>query len=160
MGTSTDAQICFGVLFEDGFEFPWDDEQWEGDVEQWWRCINNYVPPSEPYNDAYESGYAPGFSSGDPRIQEYYAAQSKWLKDNPLPIELVNYCSGDCEMYILALTHTVQTVSRGYPKPLDRGSYEPSMNDEKVLVDFCDKYGIDTGVVFYPSKWYLSSYWG
>lgn len=35
MGISTDGEICYGIIFEDGYEFPWDIDH-EGDPEMWW----------------------------------------------------------------------------------------------------------------------------
>lgn len=34
MTTSTNAELCFGIEFDEGYEFPWD-EEWE-DIEDWW----------------------------------------------------------------------------------------------------------------------------
>jgi hypothetical protein len=35
MGVSTDGQIGYGVVFEEGYKFPWDKYP-SGDIEDWW----------------------------------------------------------------------------------------------------------------------------
>ena len=50
MGCSASCAIVFGLLFEEGYQFPWiDDDDGSGDLEEWWREQNGYVPPFEPY---------------------------------------------------------------------------------------------------------------
>ena len=36
MGVSTDGQISFGILLDEGVETPWDDEKYAFDIEKWW----------------------------------------------------------------------------------------------------------------------------
>lgn len=48
MSTSTDGQICFGVVFEEDYEFPWDDEN---NFEKWWQTVNGFKPSFEIYDD-------------------------------------------------------------------------------------------------------------
>lgn len=33
MSTSTNGEICYGILFEEGYEFPWND----GEMIEWWE---------------------------------------------------------------------------------------------------------------------------
>lgn len=39
MSTDTSIQgiVCYGVLFEEGFIFPWDKKGQPGDLEEWWE---------------------------------------------------------------------------------------------------------------------------
>lgn len=47
MGMSTDGQLCFGICFEDGFEFPWDNEEFDNSIERWWNANKtDNTPPN------------------------------------------------------------------------------------------------------------------
>ena len=102
MSQSTDGQICFGIAFPEGFEFPWGD-----DSEKWWRTINGYKPPFKLYTDDNED-YLDELGNvtrerPEKRIDAYYEAQRRWDAKHPFPVLLVNYCSGDYPMWILAV---------------------------------------------------------
>ena len=65
MGVNTDGQICFGIKFEEGDEFPWEDVDGDYDLEEWWRRVNGYTNPHEsPWDE--KGGYKEGFSRDDP----------------------------------------------------------------------------------------------
>ncbi len=151
MSTSTDGQICFGVAFEEDFEFPWGD-----DIEAWWKDVNNYVNPEfNPFTE--EGDYKPGINNSDPRIQKHWTHQRQWEKDNPMPVDLINYCSGECPMFIIAVPQTVITANRGYPVTVDPELF--LLNEaiyKQQLLDFFNKYDIKSA----EPKWLLSSYWG
>ena len=58
MGQSTNGELWYGVVFEDGYEFPWDAEEFSGDLDDWWRTENTDHPcPVELVN--YCSGDSP-----------------------------------------------------------------------------------------------------
>lgn len=154
MGVSTDGQICFGIMFEEGAEFPWD-EDFGGDIDEWWMHVTGYVPSIHPYTG--DGKYAPGFSEHDPRIKEYYDEQRAWEKEHPCPIELVNYCSADCPMYIIAVPRTCNSCRRGYPEKFDPTDLTVKASEGEGLLEFCAKHGIE---VEGKPEWYLSSYWG
>jgi hypothetical protein len=142
MTTSTDGQICFGVLFEEGYEFPWDEDPWNGNSEAWWRDVNGYKPPFEMYNA--DGDYLGGVRPSQEKIDAYYAHRREWNKAHaPLPVEEVNVCSGDYPIYILAVPGTVKTAGRGYP-------VEIGVTDLAVKIDAADAF----------ATWYLSSFWG
>jgi hypothetical protein len=154
MGVSTDGEISYGILFEEGFKFPWDDDEYKGCVEEWWKSVNGY---QNPHFDPLDSSgnYKPGVTRDDPRVGVYFEHSREWLKANPVPVELVNCCSGDCPIYILAMPGTTLKAWRGDPK-----AFSPQQlvaPPAKQLTDFCDKYGIETSD---EPKWWLSSYWG
>lgn len=155
MGVSTDGQLCFGILFEEGYSFPWDDDEYEGDLEKYWRSLKGFVNPLEfPYDE--KGYYKPGFSFNDPRVRSYYEAANDWDKDNPIPITLVNYCSGDVPMYIIATKNI--SASRGSPGVIDPNFLNTDYEEEKKKIfDFLSACGIETTE---EPKWYLSSYWG
>jgi hypothetical protein len=118
MGISTDGSVCYGILFDEGFEFPWDDEENEGYIEDWWKNFN---------------------------------------EDVECPVEIVNVCSCDYPIHILAVKGSVRTCSRGYPTDIDMNTLLSSVGAKKhqELLEFCNKYKIDTDEE--TPKWWLGS---
>ena len=94
------------------------------------------------------------------QINEYYNHKQTFLKEHPVPVEIVNYCAGECPMFILAIPGTVKTASRGYPLrfvPKDLEAMIPSFDIVQTLRSFCKKYELKYQG---PPSWFLSSYWG
>ena len=91
MGTSNDGLMCYGVAFPEGFSFPWD-EQYDDD--------------GEIARDGMEFG-------------EWWLDEACNNEEKPCPVELVNYCSDGCEMFIVAIPDSVYTANRGYPVKFD-----------------------------------------
>lgn len=158
MGVSTDGQICYGILFEDGYEFPWDED---GDIEDWWNDIHgmkDWKPTVEIYNS--EGNYLNGIKPSKEAIDAYYderRAFKESLSIPPLPVEMVNVCSGDYPTYILAVPSSSKSASRGYPQEFDPQLLKVSEDELQALLGFCDKYELEYDG---EPKWYLSSYWG
>ena len=151
MGVSTNGQICFGVMLEEGVELPWGE-----DIEEWWRKVNDFKDVHEPWTE--EGEYAEGWEERDPRFKEYYDARREWLKKNPLPVALVNYCSGDYPMYILAVPETFIQCSRGYPTEISvPDSFIVTIDQATAVLDFIEKYEIECDK---KMRWWLSSYYG
>lgn len=151
MSVSTDGQLSFGILFEEGYEFPWDVIH-DGDIEDWWLWASGFEPSFYPYTP--EGEYKEGVSEKDPRIEAYFDERQAFQKEHPLGIGVVNYCSNDCPMYILSNKGT--SSRRGYPEAIDPEFLKLSDEAER-LIEFCKKYGIEYEC---EPKWYLSSYWG
>lgn len=155
MGQNTDGQICYGIDVSEGEELPWEDEEYKGDEEEWWMIESGFKwEGKEPFDE--HGNYAQGVKEGDPLIDEYFAARMKWCEEHPLPIEMVNTCSGDCPMWIVAVPGTLVTACRGYPESIDPSTLF-NIDPEKLAQwsAFCEKYGIEG-----EAGWYLSSYWG
>lgn len=150
MGMSTDATISYGVMLDEDYEFPWADFD---DIDNWWASIRGYKPPFELF-DA-DGNYLNGVEPSDGKVSEYFAHRREWETLNPLPVDLVNYCSGDYEMYILAVPGSTTTASRGYPKDVTDADLSMIPEGTETLRQFCEEFG-------FPSefKWWLSSYWG
>lgn len=163
MGTSTNGQICFGIPFEEDYEYPWDDEKYDGGFDDWWIYeICNYKNPFELYN---EEGYVGGKRPPEEKISEYFDTKNKFANKHPSPVGLVNYCSSDCDMYIVAIPKTCISNSRGYPEIFEPEKMVVSDKDRNELIIFCEKYcrPKDDESWEFPKmepKWYLSSYWG
>lgn len=154
MGVSTDGQICFGVAFDEGFGFPWEEEEYEGDEQKWWRDINGYKSPFELYDKRGE--YLDKNTSKD-RINEYYKHKHEWEEKNPFPISLVNCCSGEYPQYIIAVSSSCRSCSRGYPDEFDPKELVVTDAEVRDLINFLNKYEIEYEG---EPKWYLSSYLG
>jgi hypothetical protein len=153
VGTTTDGEINFGIVFEEGFEFPWSEED---GIDAWWREVNGYARPFELYDD--KGGYLNGVKPDEDKLHEYYRHGNEWDAANPLPVAEVNYCSGNCPMYMLAVPGSNLTSNRGYPKAFDPAELKVAPEQVQSLLDFCERYGIK-GEDMEP-RWYLTSYWG
>jgi hypothetical protein len=154
MSTSTDGQICYGILFEEDFEFPW--SEFDDDIEDWWRHINNYENPNpSPFDE--KGYYLPGIKRDSLEITKYFDHSREWDEKNPIPIKIVNYCSANEPMIILAVKRTVLTANRGYSTSFNPSSLVVSSEEREELLEFCEKY---IGKVPESPRWWLSSYWG
>lgn len=153
MSESTNGQLSFGVVFDEGFEFPWDLTH-EGDIDEWWRDIRGFVNPIEsPFTP--EGQYKPGIDRDSPFISEYFAKRREWGEANPLPVDVVNYCSGDYPLHILATKHMI--ARRGYPERVDADFFEDTDKSANELRAFMSEFGIESDGEI---GWWLSSYWG
>lgn len=161
MGVSTDGFICFGLKFDEDVEFPWSEQD---SLESWWKDVNGYQNPFELYGS--DGNYLPHVKLVGDRFNlrptddvwdAFYGPMLAWEKANPLPIELVNYCSGDCPMWIIALPDTVTRARRGYPVEINDAYVSIEAAKTVPLLDFCAKYGISGGE---GPQWWLGSYWG
>ena len=134
MSISTDAYLSYGIMFPEGYVFPWDSyceddyegyEGYEGDMEAWWRDHRSYTA-------------------------------------EVCPVTPVNYCSGNYEMLILAVPSSVRNGWRGHPTEIELAELIIDPKEEKDLIDFCEKYcklEYNCEIPHFEPKWYLSSYW-
>lgn len=159
MSTSTDGQLSFGLIFDEGFEFPWCDEDGDGDeddfIRAWWYKRNSYGDPTLKLYDSDGNCVEPESSRGE-AVARLYSERREWEEAHPIPIQVVNYCSCDSPMLMLATRHF--SASRGYPKELDLEclvslDLEP---DRQILSAFLEEYGIESD---HEPQWFLSSLW-
>lgn len=155
MGVLTNGQICYGNVYEEGFEFPWDAAPFDGDEEGWWRVECGYKPSQVLFDD--KGNYLNGIKPSDEAVRAHFAEQQAFDDAHPLPVGLVNYCSGECPMWILAVPSTVRSNRRGYPRPFDPQELVVSSDEKKALYEFCVKYNLISDT---DAGWYLTSYWG
>lgn len=163
MGVSTNGQLCYGIPFPEGFEFPWG----KNSEEEWWREVNGYKPPFMLYGE--DGDYLNGNKPPEALIDQYYKHQRDWEEANPLPIELVNYCSGDYPMYMIAVKGSMTNNSRGFAQAINPAELVVTDEQKQVLLDFIEKHmkeKIDehnedeyNDKVTLEPQWYLSSYW-
>ena len=132
MGVETNGQICYGIFFEEGTEFPWGE-----DLEEWWVCAK-----------IAELKYTGG---RPPRV-----SYNSILEMHPIPVREVNYAHQDCYSIILATPSSFKRAYRGYP--ITFTPEELKVTDKEALISFCKKYIPEyTGE---QPEWYLSSYYG
>lgn len=91
------------------------------------------------------------------QIVKYYDEKKDFLNKNPLPFLLVNYCSAEYPMYILAVPETFKVCWRGEPTIFDPKELVVDSEKEKIFVDFIKQYIPEQEIEL---KWYLSSLWG
>ena len=169
MGISTDGQICFGVAFPESFEFPWDVDPYDGDIEEWWLIsVHGYERPFELYDKL--GNYIDGVEPSEEKSDEYYNHYRKFKKSHPpVPIERVDYCSDSAAMEIIAISSTVLTCQRGYPVKFDPAKLTAPKEEIKILKKFLSdhitvvkedwEYDEDFDTSLTP-HWFLSSYYG
>jgi len=159
MGQSTNGQLCYGIVFDEGFEFPWTNFDGDGgELEDWWiEVAHGYKPPFECFDE--DGDYLPGFKTHDPRVDEYFSHRRAFKNAHPLPVVEVNYCSGDYPMYILAVPQSCRSNYRGDPKSIDPAQLVVTADQVNLLLDFCKTHGIELTAEQSP-QWWLSSYWG
>ena len=140
MSTSTNGQICYGIAFEQDAEFPWDER---GDIEDWWVYdVLGFKHSFELFDD--NGNYINGVKPSEERPGEYFDERQEFWKNKPLPVEIVNYCSCDRPVYILAVPGTMFNNYRG-----DAVQFEPKLlrvdtEKKEAFLDFCRKHGIET----------------
>lgn len=153
MGQGTDGQLYYGVVFEEGFEFPWSGDEFDDDIEQWWGSDQDFG--ENPFTP--QGSYKEGWSGGDPRTKAYFAKRRAWLAENPPPFQEVNVCSDSYPIYMLALPGYGGKASRGCPEKVPPEDLFVPSSDIDQFKAALTKLGIkfkaeDLG-------WYLSSYW-
>jgi len=155
MGQSTNAQLCYGIAFEEGTEFPWTDDKYAFDIDDWWLDVQGFKPTVEIYDE--EGNWLNGVSRDEETVNAYYNERAEFRRTmKPLPVELVTHCSCDYQMHILAVKGTLITAIRGNPEEINPDKFWLYQEDIDALLEFCGDYGIEyeTG-----PRWWLSSLW-
>jgi hypothetical protein len=137
--TSATANLSYGFIFEEGFEFPWTDDE-DCDIEEWWMDVNGYVNPVEcPFDDKGE--YKVGFTIADADAR--WRNHREWLKSNPVPVEIVEYGWAQNPCIILAVKE-LRSNSDCDPVAVNPDSRSISEEGHQRLVEFVRKFGIET----------------
>lgn len=154
MGVSTDGQISYGIIFEEEFEFPWDNEKYHEEIDDWWLYgVHGFKHSVEIYDET--GGYLNGKEPDKETLNRYFTETREFLKAHPLPIAVLNYCSCDYPMYALVLPRTVMTAHRGSPECFNPETLRVTEEERNALIGFCSTYGIECG----EPAWFLSSLW-
>lgn len=147
MGVSTDAILCYGVPFPEGYEFPWQTID-SYDFEDWWLLK---VCGLEPRKDGED------FSTDYDRYRAFREV-------NPCPVTLVHHCSDSCTMYIIAARGYYKKAWRGKPQAIDTDSLTLAKEHRHAVIDFCNTHCQPTNsydeLPEIDPKWYLCSWWG
>lgn len=142
MGISTEGIIAYGIICEEGYEFPWVlDEECDGDIDEWWRKVNGFTPLYNLYDE--EGNYAKGFYDGDPRVKEHFLHMREWEVNNPMPVQMENYCSGGCSYFALIVPGSVIKCYRGHATRFDPSGLTVSEEGKQDLEDFVEQWGIE-----------------
>ena len=88
---------------------------------------------------------------------QYYEERRAWKDAHPLPFELVNYCSNEEAMYIVAIPGTIKNGRRGYPERIDPGKLVVKEEKVEKLLAFLVEHKMKPRG---KPGWWLSSYWG
>lgn len=148
MTVSTDGILCCGVAFDEDARFPWhkpdSKEGAEEEFEKWWAERCGIAEPAGEFTDA--------------RLIEfraYWDAQRRAVEK--CPVELVNYCSSDCPMYIVAARGSVRVARRGLPNSIDLTvTNYATKRFQDAVTGFCAEIGLPCE----SPSWLLCSYWG
>lgn len=88
MGTSSNAHIGYGIILDEGVELPWEEEG----LDKWYCRASHGKDFGGKYREMWD-----------------------FLRQNPIPFQLENYCSGEYPIYALVVTGTIKTATRGRP---------------------------------------------
>ncbi|MHC4121838.1 MAG: hypothetical protein ACYSWO_30575 [Planctomycetota bacterium] len=155
MGSHPDATICYGIAFNEDYEFPWE----EGDLEsfeEWWLKEQGYVNP-HPFPYTPDGQRKSGITREDAMV--YHGHKRTWLKENPPPVRLVTGYSSDYPFYVLAVPGTVDTAHEGGPLPIDPNLMVVTTEERLALIGFCATY-VDPEADKWISGWLLTAYYG
>ncbi len=142
MGVSTDAILCYGIPFPEGYEFVWR----EDGIDDWWPIQCGMDPKGE-----------------DESWLDFYKRQHEFEKLHPIPALEIRHCSDGYPMYIIAAAGHSRYASRGYPAKIDTTIFNVSDEVRLALIEFCKKYCPPVENDEYPElepAWYLCSFWG
>ena len=143
MGINVLGGLTYGIKFPEGFEFPWDSEKYGGDIDEWWQGVAGFKPIAKsPFDNLGEWRSDICENERDKIYDAWAAERNSWNSSNPIPVELINYCNPEQEMYILAVPIGIgcdwgdPIVFKGLP--------ELSLKDLTSVNDFCNEFSIDT----------------
>jgi hypothetical protein len=140
MGTTTKGVIFHGIMFPDEFDFPWNGDKYDGNIDEWWiyECC--------------------GYKGTDE-----YSERKEFLKENPIPIALAWTYSYEYTCFGIAAIGSIVESSDDVTE-LNFSEMEINDVERNSVIDFCEKYikTEDEGDDFpeLKTKWYLSGFHG
>jgi len=157
MGMTSYAKLIFGCDLGDedaGLELPWDTEEFDHDLEGWWRTVKGYKPPFELYNS--EGARLPIWTAE--KRDELYHHRKEFDEENPCPVEINYIGHPDFSGQVLS-TKSHQIFRSEWSEALEIKSEDlfQTSKMEATLQAFCAEYGIK------PLKgpcWILGAYYG
>jgi hypothetical protein len=162
MGQSTNAILSWGIQFEDGEGAPWAEKAEEAGFDPWSDdylafALCDIKPFNGPEDDWGERG-SPEYEAISARYSAYYDKKEVALAG--LGVEFLHHCSGDYPMYMLVISGSEQSASRGYPESINPREMEMAVengNWPQTLRAVMEKLEIDGDK---DMGWTLCSYWG
>lgn len=157
MGMDIKGQICFGVKFEEDYEFPWDKKEYDYDINDWWLYeVLKYKPSFTLYDN--NGDYLGGKTPPSNIVIKYYEERRIFIENSQtLPIELINYYIDSYSMFIIAVPGTyIHSLSYDLVC-FDPMNLKVTQEQTQNLVDFCNKYELK--YIGEPG-WYISGYYG
>lgn len=149
MSISINGNLCYGVLFDSSFHFPWKSP---GELEDWWQKVQGFKPRFYPFDN--KGDYLEGLNRYSSDVSIYFDEVCEWERKNPVPIEMVNYYSGDCPMYIITTPVAAFSSSGGNPISIDpQALLFLEQKTRLVLLQFFNRFEIECES---EPSWYLS----
>lgn len=147
MGIDGYGQLCYGILFEEEYLFPW--YELDEDIDDWWVYVIHKRPrfktvKNNDWNKEIEK-----------KFTVFLNEEEKFLETHPIPVEIVLIGSDSWSRTIIALKNHEFSVC-GDPLIIKSEDLTITVEKTKILTDFCKKY---LSVELKP-HWYLSSYMG
>ncbi len=134
MGQSTDALLAFGVcLAQEGGELDFLAHASCDDLDDMIRA---------------EAGISDGEYG-----EVWKAAKAAY------PVDLIQHCSGDYPMWILAVRGTNLLARRGYPEDFDPAKLTVTQDQIEALKAFVEKHAIELADGEFKPSWLLFSNW-
>ena len=138
MGQSTDANLYYGIQFDEDFPPPGKEE--DLDWEEFYAMRMGLPPIEAPYGNETKEMYS-----------KYWELKRKLVENSVCKIGM--HCSCDYPMYYVCIGKSETRASRGYPKVIKNLEVEP--NWDNTLREFCGLMGLK----YEQPQWWLSSMW-
>lgn len=153
MGMSADAVLCYGMEFEEGYEFPWSEID---DIDEWWRNELGFKHKKEIWKRD-GSAYLDGITEEEKKF--YYQEIHDFNEANPCPVSLVYCGSMDSGYYstVIAATEPMIRASWEKAEPFDPEGFKISPQVLHKYYEFMNKYFED---IFEGGKWLIACNWG
>ena len=133
MGVSTDAILCYGIAFDEDTVFPWQTDDADWDILDWWRDLLGFHHSFEMFDEQGE--WIGGKEWPQEQQDAYYEEVSAFDREHPtLPVEVVEHGSDRTPMFILAVPSSVYLAKRGYPEQIDLKKLFVMPNQSDALV--------------------------
>lgn len=150
------GQICFGIAFTEGIEFPWDRDGYNGNIDNWWvYSVLEFHPSFELYD--IKGDFLEGMKPPQEKMDAYWQERYDFKKQTrPLPVQLINYCNSEYPHWILAIPSSIVVAYECEPVAFNPSGLKVTKKAKEDLINFCRQHGIDFEE---EPKWWLSSYW-
>jgi hypothetical protein len=151
MGMDASAALSFGMEFEEGYEFPWGDDE----IDEWWRKEIGFKSSKEIYDENWN--YLPGVTKEEKDF--HWKERQDFDKTNPCPVAEVKCGSYDgCYNVILSAREPIIGGSWDNAREFD------PTNDFVIPTDILTKYN-EFMNKYFPNeftggKWLMTCLWG